>query len=92
MKDHTINNANPSLPPQWNDCTTCNAGITRKTDPTQHCRKCNEAATQRVLRDAYADLDQLAREIYGGYGFGRNNSHGEWSYGDSNCSSTGAWG
>lgn len=92
MKDYTTNNANPSLPPQWNDCTTCGAGITRKTDASQQCRNCREDQVRREARGTYADYEQLDREVFGSYGFGRNNNPGEWGYGDADCSSTGGWG
>ncbi len=92
MTDYTTNNANPALPPQWNDCTTCGAGITRKTDESQQCRNCREAQAMRDSRSIFSDYGQLDREVFGGYGFGKNNSPGEWGYGDADCSSTGGWG
>ena len=92
MKDYTTNNANPSLPPQWNDCTTCGAGITRKTDASQQCRNCRESQAMRDSRSIFSDYGQLDREVFGGYGFGKNNSPGDWGYGDADCSSTGGWG
>ena len=85
MKDHTNNNANPALPPQWNDCTTCGAGITRKTDPTQQCRDCREVKAMQESRGIFDQYDQLAA-------MSDVPPTGVWSYGDANCPSTGSWG
>ncbi len=85
MKDYTTNNANPALPQQWNDCTTCGAGITRKTDPTQQCRSCHEAQVMQEVRGVFSQYDQLAK-------LSDAPDKGTWGYGDADCPSTGAWG
>ena len=85
MKDYTTSNTNPALPPQWNDCTTCGAGITRKTDPSRQCRNCYEADAMRETRGIFSQYDQLAR-------MSDVPDTGTWSYGDSDCPSTGSWG
>ncbi len=87
MKDYTTNNANPALPPQWNDCTTCGAGITRKTDPSQQCRNCREAQAMRDSRKIFEEYDQLDREVFGGRG-----ASGTWGFGDADCELTGGMG
>ncbi len=95
MKDYTTNNENPSLPPQWNDCTTCGSGITRKTDPSQQCRNCYEDQVRRELSGSFVQYEQLDRESFSridNIGFGKHNSPGDWGYGDADCSSTGGWG
>jgi len=85
MKDHTNNNANPSLPPQWNDCTTCGAGITRKTDPSQQCRNCYEDQVRRELRGSFVQYDEMDK-------ISDWADEGTWGFGDAYCPSTGAWG
>ncbi len=87
MKDHTTNNANPALPPQWNDCTTCGAGITRKTDPSQQCRNCNEAQIMQVFRKSFMDVWQID-ELNGN----SRGCSGTWGFGDANCELTGGMG
>ncbi len=87
MKDYTTNNANPALPQQWNDCTTCGAGITRKTDPTQQCRSCHEAQVMQEFKKSFMDvwqIDELNGKTRG--------SSGTWGYGDADCELTGGMG
>ena len=87
MKDYTTNNANPSLPPQWNDCTTCGAGITRKTDASQQCRNCREAQAMQEHRKSFMDVRQID-ELNGK----TSGASGTWGYGDADCELTGGMG
>ena len=76
MKDYTIkgkhSNENPALPPQWNDCKSCGAGITRKTDPSQQCRNCREAHEARAMRHGleFTKVDGVAGNSQNSYNEG----------------------
>jgi len=87
MKDYTTNNANPALPPQWNDCISCSGGITRKTDPSQLCRNCREAQAMQEFRKSMMDVWQV-EELNGK----TRGSSGTWGYGDADCELTGGMG